>query len=129
MHGDPGILQTVEPQRDADGDGRREEAGIQRRKGEQAAEAEQQGGAENGDPALHAEAAGIHRDLQLQQGIQNNIDAQQHRKCRQNALRQEGQKPCQQGAQDADGKVKLKGEAVEIVGVVADHFGGAGQQK
>ena len=43
MHGDPGILQTIEPQRDADGDGRREEAGIQRRKGEQAAEAEQQG--------------------------------------------------------------------------------------
>lgn len=43
VHGDPGILQPVEPQRDADGNGRREEAGIQRRKGEQAAEAEQQG--------------------------------------------------------------------------------------
>ena len=39
VHGDPGILQPIEPQRDADGDGRREEAGIQRRKGEQAAEA------------------------------------------------------------------------------------------
>ena len=77
--------------------------------------------------AAHTETARVQRGLQLEQSVQQNIDGHQRRKKVEGSFRQEEDQHHQKLTEYADGEIELEGQAVKVVGKIAEQLRRAGQ--